>query len=155
MDIYFINLYKEPAMTIPTINWLAVGTCILVSMVIGSLWFNQKTFFPIWWKAIGKAENAEPGMQISMALVWGLTLLASFLQAVCMAIMVNAIGSIIPGGSTLVSGAIIGFALWFGFVAPASLTNKLFAGQWKAWLLETGNHLLVFVAFGAILGAWR
>jgi len=36
-----------------------------------------------------------------------------------------------------------------------SLTNKVFAGQLKAWMLETGNHLIVFVLFGAILGAWQ
>jgi hypothetical protein len=46
--------------------------------------------------------------------------------------------------------------MWFGFVAPTSLANKLFAGHgFKVWAIEVGNHLLNFLLFGAILGAWR
>jgi hypothetical protein len=123
-------------------------------MVVGSLWYNPKTFYPAWWKAIGRSEKDVPGMQ-NMGMTWGLTVLASFVQAVFMALMVNAMGSMTPGGPTLASGAMAGFLLWLGFVAPSSLTNKLFAGQLKAWVIEVGNHLVTFVLFGAILGAWR
>jgi len=121
-------------------------------MVVGSLWFNPKTFFPMWWKAIGKTERDGPGMtgNSNMGMVWGLTVLAAFVQAVFMALMVNALGSI-----TLGSGALTGFLLWLGFVVPTSLLNKLFAGQLKAWVIEVGNHLVTFILFGAILGAWH
>jgi hypothetical protein len=142
-------------MNFSSINWLAVVVCVIVSMVVGSVWFNQKTFFPMWWKAIGKSESDGPGMTGAMGMTWGLTILASFVQVVFMALMVNAMGSMTPGGATLGSGALAGFLLWLGFVAPTSLTNKLFAGQLKAWVLEAGNHLIDFVLFGAILGAWH
>ena len=141
-------------MDFSAINWLAVIACVIVSMIVGSLWFNPKTFFPMWWKAIGKTEQDAPGGQ-NMAVLWGLTFLASLIQAVFMALMVNALGNLMPGGPTLGSGILTGFLLWFGFVAPTSLTNKLFAGQPKAWVLETGNHLVDFILFGAILGAWH
>lgn len=142
-------------MDFSAINWLAVIVCVIVSMVVGSFWFNPKTFFPMWWKAIGYSDTAGPSEKIPMGLVWGLVILSSFIQAVFMALIVNALGSLMPGGPTLASGALAGFLLWLGFVGPTSLTNKLFAGQLKAWLLETGNHLLDFVLFGAILGAWH
>ncbi len=142
-------------MDFSSINWLAVVVCVLVSMILGSVWFNQKTFFPIWWKAIGKSGTAEPGMTGNMGLTWGLTVLAAFVQAIFMSLMVTAIGSMTPGGATFGSGALAGFVLWLGFVAPTSLTNKLFAGRLTAWTLETGNHLINFVLIGAILGAWR
>jgi len=49
-----------------------------------------------------------------------------------------------------------GFMLWLGFIAPTYLVNKLFAGHGlKIWAIETGNHLVNFLLFGAILGAWR
>lgn len=146
-------------MNFGAINWLAVVVCVLVSMVIGSIWYNPKTFFPIWWKAIGK--SGEPGMSGGtgtsgeMAMTWGLVILAALVQAVFMSLMVTAMGSMTPGGATLGSGALAGFLLWFGFVAPSSLTNKLFAGQLKAWAIEVSNHLVNYVAIGAILGAWR
>jgi hypothetical protein len=145
----------EDEMNFSSINWLAVVACVIVSMVVGFFWFGQKTFFPIWWKAIGKTGNVEPGGTIPMGLMWGLTVLASLVQAVFMALLVNAMGSMTPGGATLGSGAMVGFFLWLGFVAPSSLTNKLFAGQLKAWVIEVGNHLITFVLFGAILGAWH
>jgi hypothetical protein len=142
-------------MDFSSINWLAVVVCVIVSMVVGSIWFNPKTFYPMWWKAIGRSENDRPGMG-NMGLTWGLTILASFVQAVAMAFMVNAMGSMSPGGPTLVSGLLAGFMLWLGFVAPTSLVNKLFAGnQFTAWALEAGNHLVDFLLFGAILGAWH
>ena len=141
-------------MDFSSINWLAVVACVVASMIIGSIWFSPKVFYPAWWKAIGKSESDVPGTQ-NMGMLWGLTVLASFVQAVFMSVMVHAMGSMTAGGATLGSGAMAGFLLWLGFVAPSSLTNKLFAGQLQAWLYEVGNHLVTFVVMGAIVGAWH
>ena len=139
-------------MDFSSINWLAVAACVVASMIIGSFWFNPKTFFPIWWKAIGKEGQEASGSSLSMGLTWGLIIFSSFVQAVFMSLFVNAMGSM-TGGATLASGATAGFLLWLGFVAPSSLTNKLFADRLKAWMLEAGNHLVTFVVMGAITGA--
>ena len=138
-------------MDFSAINWLAVLACVVFSVVSGSLWFGPKTFFPVWWKAIGKSDSDKPD---GRPLTWILILVSSFVQAVFMALMVNAMGSM-TGGATLVSGMTAGFLLWLGFVAPTSLVNKLFPGYLKAWAIENGNHLINFVVFGAILGAWH
>jgi len=143
-------------MDFSSVNWLAVIVCVVVSMISGSIWYNPKTFFPTWWKGIGKTEGDRPGAGSNMALTWGLTILSSFIQAVAMALMVNAMGGLMTGGPSFVSGAMVGFMLWLGFIAPTYLVNKLFAGQaLKIWAIEAGNHLVNFVLFGAILGAWR
>ena len=148
-------------MDFSTVNWLAVIACVFASMVIGGVWFAPKTFFPIWWKAVGKegeptmgGDASAPGASLGMGMVWGGVILASFIQAVFMSLMVTAMGSL-SGGATLGSGALTGFLLWLGFSAPSSLTNKLFADRLKAWVLEQGNHLFTFVVMGAILGMWR
>jgi hypothetical protein len=141
-------------MNFSEINWLAVAACVIASMLSGTLWYNPKTFFPTWWKGIGKSDQDAPGSS-NMALTWGLTVLSSFVQAVAMALMVNAMGGLM-GGANLVSGIGVGFMLWLGFVAPTNLVNKLFAGHGlKIWAIEAGNHLLNFLLFGAILGAWH
>ena len=135
-----------------SVNWLAVVACVVASMIIGGVWFGPKTFFPIWWKAIGKSDSADPsGSSIGMGMTWGMIVLCSFVQAVFMSVFVNTMGSL-TGGTSLASGALEGFMLWLGFVAPSSLTNKLFADRLKAWLLEAGNHLVTFVVMGAIAG---
>lgn len=132
-----------------SINWLAVVVCIVVSMVSGSVWYHPKTLFPAWWKVVG-AGREQPGME-NMGMTWALTVLASFVQAVSMAFMAKAMGS-----TTIISGAMTGFMLWMGFIAPTYLVNKLFAGHGlKIWAIEIGNHLVNFLIFGAILAAWR
>ena len=91
-----------------------------------------------------------------MGMTGGLAVLASFVQAVFMSLMVTAMGSMTPGGATLVSGVKAAVILWLGFVAPTSLVNRLFAGNGlKIWAIEAGNHLVTFAIMGAILGAWR
>jgi hypothetical protein len=144
----------EVHMDFSSINGLAVVVCVVVSMISGSIWYNPKTFFPVWWKVVGK-ENQAPGMQ-NMGMTWTLTIISSLVQAIAMALMVNAMGSLMTGGPNLVNGALTGFMLWLGFIAPTYLVNKLFAGHGlKIWAIEVGNHLVNFVLFGAILGAWR
>ena len=108
-------------MDFSAINWLAVIACVIVSMISGSIWYNPKTFFPTWWGVVGKGDT--PGMQ-NMGMTWGLTLLSSFVQAVAMAFMVNAMGGLMTGGPTLATGASIGFMLWFGFIAPTYLVRS-------------------------------
>lgn len=148
----FIDMEAE--MDFSSVNWLAVVACVVASMIIGAVWFGPSTFFPVWWKAIEKPDNAVPsGSSMGMGLTWGLIVLSSLVQAVFMSLFVNAMGSLTEG-ATLASGATAGFLLWLGFVAPSSLTNKLFADRLKAWVLEAGNHLITFVVMGAIIGAW-
>lgn len=140
-------------MDFSSINWLAVVACVVVSMVSGSLWYNPKTFFPAWWSVVGKGRE-QPGME-NMGTTYALTALASLVQAVFMSLMVTAMGSM-TGGATLSSGAATGFMLWLGFIAPTYLVNKLFAGHgYKIWAIEAGNHLVNFILFGAIFGAWH
>ncbi len=79
-------------MDFSSINWLAVIVCVVVSMISGSLWYNPKTFFEIWWKGIGKTDADRPGGKGSMAMTWVLTVLSSFVQAVFMALMVECTG---------------------------------------------------------------
>jgi hypothetical protein len=137
-----------------TVNWWAVLVCVVLSMVSGTLWYNPKTFFPIWWQGIGQPEMKQPEKN-NMALVWGLTLMTSLLQVVGLAVLINIVG-LIFGNFSMGVGICTGALVWLGIVAPTNLVNKLFAGYpFKVWMIEAGNHLLNFVLFGAILGIWR
>jgi len=141
-------------MDFSSINWLAVAACVVISMISGSLWYNPKTFFPTWWKGIGRKVDDRPGSS-NMAVMWGLTVFASLVQAVAMAFVINYVAEK-SGNMSLLTGAGVGFMLWLGFIAPTYLVNKLFAGHgFKVWAIEVGNHLVNFVLFGAVLGIWR
>ena len=138
-------------MDFTSIYWPAALACLIFSMISGSLWFGPKTFFPIWWKAIGRKEADLPS---GKPMTWALLIGACAVQVIFMAMLVKTLGAM-NGGATLASGAMLGLALWLGLIAPSSLVNKLFPDQLKAWMIESGNHLVNFVVFGAILGAWH
>ena len=143
-------------MDFSSINWLAVIAAVLASMIIGSVWFGPKGFYPAWQKALAQIDKSDPNDQNMgpVIRIFAFVIVASLIQAIFMALMVNAMGSM-SGGATLGSGALTGFLLWLGFVAPSSLTNKLFADRVQAWYYEVGNHFITFVVMGAILGAWH
>jgi hypothetical protein len=136
------------------LNWWAVPVGVVINMLVGSLWFNPKTFFPAWWKVVGKGDE-QPGMKGNMGLTWALTLVAGAVQAVFIGLAVSALGPVL-GGPSLVSGIETGALVWLGFIAPTYLVNKLFAGHGlKIWAIEVGNHLVDFLLLGALFGLWR
>ena len=130
-----------------SVTWLGVIVCVVVAMISGFIWYHPKVFFPAWWAGIGK--SGEPGNPNPIIYVF--TIVAALVEALAMSFMLN----VMPSGN-LASGALTGFMLWLGFVAPTNLVNKLFAWHgFKVWAIEAGNHLLNFLLFGAILAVWR
>jgi len=135
-------------MDFSSINWLAIVVCIVVAMIDGFVWYHPKVFFPAWWQGIGR--SGQPTRNLN-PIIFIFTIIAIFVEAVAVAFMLN-----IMGNMTVGSGVLAGFMLWLGFVAPTNLVNKLFAGHgFKVWAIESGNHLLNLLLFGAILGAWH
>ena len=134
-------------MDLGSVNWLAVIVCVVVALIDGFIWYHPKMFYPAWKEGIGRSgERGNPN-----PMIYVFTIIAVFVQALFVAFMVNIMGSM-----TAASGALAGFMLWLGFVAPTNLVNKLFAGHgFKVWAIEAGNHLVNFLLFGAILGAWH
>jgi len=130
-----------------SINWLAAIVCLVLNIIIGSVWYGPKTFFPVWWKSIGKTENDKPN---GKPLTWILLVVAGIVQIIFVALTVQLLGI-----KNAASGALAGFLLWIGFVASTGLVTKLFPGQLKAWVIEEGHHLINFLVFGIIFGAWH
>ena len=77
-------------MDFSSINWLAVVACVISNMIIGSIWFSPAVFYKTWQKALGKTgnEGAAPA-----PIMWGLTIVAAFVEAVFVALLVKAMGS--------------------------------------------------------------
>ena len=135
------------------LNMWAIVVCMFVAFLTGSLWFNPKTFFLIWWKAMGKSEKDMNVGSGNMGMVWSMTVLSALVQPLFLAIV---IGLIFPDGATAWLGMQVGILMWLGFIAPTYLVNKMFAGHgWVVWSIETSNHLVNMILFGLIIGAWH
>ena len=140
-------------MDLATVNWLAVVVSSIAAFAVGAIWFGPKTFYPIWWKAIGRAPEDKPGGSSSMAVTFGLIGVAAFVQAVVLALI---IGVLRDSGTEvgLVLGAVTGLIFGVGFSATTSLGHRLMGGQgFVVWAIEVGGDIAALVVMGGILGA--
>lgn len=133
-----------------SINWLAVALGTLAIFMIQAIWFGPKTFYPVWWKAMGKQPTKPEEQDTSvkdMIRLFGSAFAAALAQTAVLYLV------IFGSGLTVVGGALAGFGL--GVVAAAaSLPHRLFGQQgFRVWIIEVGADVLALVAAGAILAA--
>ncbi|MBX9718962.1 MAG: DUF1761 domain-containing protein [Microbacteriaceae bacterium] len=132
------------------LNWLAILVAFVVAFLAGALWFGPKTFFPVWWKAMGKSDETPGGG--NMALVFGLTALGALVQVVAVASVIYFVG-LATGPVGPLGGLLTGLLLSIGFAAASSLSHRLFAGHGlKVWVIEVGSDVLNYTLAGLIIG---
>lgn len=143
-------------MSVTGIHWPAVLASAVAAFISGGLWFGPKTFFPVWWKAMGRKEGENPGAGMNMAVVFGATFAAQLVQATALAVFIEGAREAAAAGSFgALDGAAIGLVAGLGLAAASSLSHRLFAGHgFKVWALEVSNDVLNLVLMGVILAAW-
>lgn len=136
-------------MDFSSINFVGVLVAFLVNFVVGFIWFGPKTFFPVWWKAIGK--TGDPGADADMKIVFSSTAIAGLVSATGLALIFDLLtrtGREIGPALGLGTGLTVGIMV---MAAPA-LSHRLFAGNgFKVWLLEIGSDVLGFALMGVAL----
>jgi len=137
------------------INYWAVLVAAVAAIAIGSIWFGPRTFFPVWWKAMGRSADEKPGGE-NMGIVFGGTFLGQFVQAFAVAIIVAMQADRGAGQLGAFDGLLIGLVLGVGIAAAASLSHRLFAGQsFKVWAIEVGSDVVSIAVMAIIIAAWR
>jgi len=132
------------------LNWLAILVAFVVAFAAGALWFGPKTFFPVWWKAMGRSNDEQPGG--NMAVVFGLTALGALVQVVAVASVIYFV-SLAAGPVGPLGGMITGLLLGVGFAAASSLSHRLFAGQGlKVWIIEASSDVVNYTLVGLVIG---
>ncbi|GAB2816641.1 hypothetical protein GCM10027022_03380 [Alpinimonas psychrophila] len=137
------------------LNWLAIVAATVAAFVAGAIWFGPKTFFPVWWKLIGKEAGVDPGANLNMAIVFASTFVGALVQAFTLAVIIHFVAA---GDSAFgaLAGGVTGLLVGIGLAAASSLGHRLFAGAgFRVWLLEVGSDVVNLTIMGVILGAWR
>ena len=135
------------------VNLLAVLVAALAAFVMNFVYFNGKTMYPHWVRALGRdAQEAWTGPP--MGVTFGLTALALVVQAWILGVvlvLVAGAGESVTWWTGLLVGALLGVTL----AAAPALGHRLFSGQGlKVWLIESGADILGLAIMGAVLGAW-
>jgi uncharacterized protein DUF1761 len=135
------------------INFWAVLSAAIASMILGFLWYSPLLFAKPWMRLMGvdsndKAKLAE--MQKDAGKLYAISFLASVVAAVVLGKFIN-----ITSVNTIPYGMKVGFAVWVGFVATVQLTGSLFSKQpTLLFVINTGYQLVCYLAMGAILAKW-
>lgn len=127
------------------VNWLAVVVGMVVSMVLGFLWYGP-LFGNTWLQLIGKSAEeieSDPTMYIKTAV-------AAFVAMLFLNMVVSSLGA-----TTFVSGLIVGALTFVGFGATQTFVYTTFEGpSEKVWLLFSEYQILVFAIMGGVFAVW-
>ena len=128
----------------PEVSWLAVALCAVSSLVLGGIWYSPMLFAKPWQQAAGLSdEELKTG---NMALIFGLTLVLSFIAAAVFAMFLGKNFGVGPATAA-------GFSAGLCWVAASYGITYLFEHRpLKLWLINGGYHTLQFTLFGLIIG---
>jgi hypothetical protein len=136
------------------INWPAVAASVAAAFFVGLVWFSPPALGRFWarqvarYAGIAESEITSGASQARPLVSW---LGSIIVTAVVMATTVEAVGAESAG-----QGSVLGLVLGVGFGATFASWPVIFARMpWQWWLVNTGAFLLMQVAMGAILAAWR
>lgn len=136
------------------VNWAAVGASLVAAFAIGLVWFSPSALGSYWARQVSRYTGIPEGQitsGASQATPLAKWLLGIAITAVVMALTVEAVGADSAG-----DGVVLGLVLGVGFEATLSSWPPIFARMpWQWWLVNSGAFLLMQVAMGSILGAWR
>jgi hypothetical protein len=139
------------------INYLAVGACTLINMVLGGLWYSPLLFGKKWVQLMGvdfdKMKN-DPKIQQNAQRGYVVSSICHLLMAIVMAHFIQ----YTHASGYWFDGFKIGFSCWLGFTLTTMLPNHIFTTNDFSWLLaaiDIAYPMVSLPTVGAILAAWQ
>jgi hypothetical protein len=133
-----------------SINYFAVLAAALLNVALGWAWYSQMLFGVTWMKMVG-LENSD--MENKKMLYRGMILgLISSLSIAYVLVHFQ----YIAGVENVTEALILGFWLWFGFIATVSINMVAWEQKpWKLFFINTGFYLLSVLLMSIVLSIWR
>lgn len=136
------------------VNYLAVLSCAVLSMVIGGIWYGP-LFGRTWSKLFGvDPDNLEEikKMQKEAGPMYIVQFFLTLFQAYVLAWYISSIPSISAFSNAL--------WIWGAFIIPivaggAMWNNDPRKIKMTKFLIQAGYQLVLFVVFGIVLGMWK
>jgi hypothetical protein len=145
MDIIYPKFGGVRMFSFGEVNWLAVIVGMVVSMILGAVWYGP-LFGNTWMRLIGKTADeieSDPMMYLKTAL-------AAFVAMLFLNMVIVSLGT-----STYLGGLLAGALTFVGFGATQTFVYTTFEGpSEKVWLLFGAYQLLVFAIMGGVFAIW-
>jgi hypothetical protein len=128
-------------------NVLAVLAAAASCFLLGGLWYSPKLFGVAWNREAGL--GIKPGEGTHPAKVFTISIIFSLIAAFSFAYLVG------PAPELMYSIK-VGLLVGVGFVATSFGINYQFGSRSTLlWLIDGGYHIVQFLLFGLIIGAWH
>ncbi len=128
------------------VNFLAVLIAAVANYVIAMIWYAA-IFGKLWQKLTGITDMKPAVLNIVLVFIGSFVLSFVLYHSI-------AFGNAYVKTSGITGGLMGGFWSWLGFIAPVTLTTKLYENKpWGLWLLDNGFWLISLLVMGAILSA--
>jgi hypothetical protein len=129
------------------VNFLAVVVAALANYLLATVWYAV-IFSKQWQKLTGITEMKPAPMQMVLSFVASLVISYVLYHSIVFGNAYFKMGGI--GG-----GLMGGFFGWLGYIAPITLTTKLYERKpWGLWILDNAFWLLSLLVMGVILSLW-
>lgn len=135
----------------PPVNWLSILLSSLTPLILGFIWYHKSVFGTAWMKSVGLTE--EDAKKANMAMIFGISLIMSFLMSMFLLPNVDGYGQ--EGAfDSFKHGAFHGTAIGFTIAMPVMVFNGLFEQRsWKNLAINTGFWVVSLALMGGILDA--
>jgi hypothetical protein len=117
-------------------------------MALGAIWYSPYVL-GTQWMALAGVTQAQMKARMTPALA--VDVVGSLVMAFILAYAVR-----YAGASTFVAGAVVGFWIWFAFIAMTTLSQVIYENRpMQLFVINNGFRLLSLAIMGAIVAAWR
>jgi hypothetical protein len=129
------------------VNYLAVLVAAVANYIIATIWYGF-IFSKAWMKLTGITEMKPSALNVILVFVGSLVLSYVLYHSITFAEAYLKMGG--------VKGGIMGgFFNWIGFIAPITLSTKLYEKKpWGLWLLDNGFWLISLIIMSVIISVW-
>lgn len=133
------------------INWLAILAGVVVSMIVGYVWYGPM-FAKVWMQLVGRTEKE---LQENMAGSYATAIALAAVQTFALRHFIVFTQHFYPNYSALSAGLVAAWWAWLGFVLTGITVAYVFARRpTKLILIDSGYQLVVLLINGAILALW-
>jgi len=130
------------------INWLSVALAVLVTFVIGSVWYHEKVIGGRWMRAVPiKSKDIESS---NMIIIFSLSTLTALICVVALATLANALRV-----TSILDGVLLGGSIGIFFLSAVTASNYIFQKRSLELLIIDASYMTItFAAMGAVIGAF-
>ena len=133
---------------VSSLNWLAIGACLVFGQVFLSVWFIVLFGTP-WAKEYGAQDRKEHTKDIP-GYTYGVQAFCTLLLIIGMAIMQSMIGI-----DTLKAGVQFGLFVAIFYAFATALPGYIFLKRMNAFLMATGSQAILILVVSIILAVWK